>query len=122
VKAQTRNNKPLTEKEEYLTEILMDYLKNFRQKSYLFGRFKTYKWIGEQPRTSVRMLLWNFDSANGTQYLKQIFGDGPIPDFIMRNSCLRDRLCLVIVRNIEMNARDLDELDLAFKIEEKFGF
>ena len=68
------------------------------------------------------MLLWNFDSANGTQYLRQIFGDDPIPDFIMQNSSLRDRLCLVIVSNIEMNARDLDELELAYRIEEKFGF
>ena len=122
VKAQIRNSKPLTEKEEYLTEVLEDHLKNFQQKSYLFGLFNTYKWTAEQPKTSVRMLLWNFDSANGTQYLRQIFGDDPIPDFIMQNSSLRDRLCLVIVSNIEMNARDLDELELAFRIEEKFGF
>ena len=101
VKAQIRNNKPLTEKEEYLTEVLEDHLKNFQQKSYLFGLFNTYKWTAEQPKTSVRMLLWNFDSANGTQYLRQIFGDDPIPDFIMQNSSLRDRLCLVIVSNIE---------------------
>ena len=84
VKAQIRNNKPLTEKEEYLTEVLEDHLKNFQQKSYLFGLFNTYKWIAEQPKTSVRMLLWNFDSANGTQYLRQIFGDDPIPGFIMQ--------------------------------------
>ena len=122
MKTRIINKKPLTEKEEYLTEVLEDYLKNFQQKSYFFGRFHTYKWIGEQPKTSVRMLLWNFDSANGTQYLRQIFGDEPIPDFIMLNSNLRDRLCLVIVSNIDMNARDLDELELALRIEEKFGF
>ena len=122
VKTQIINSKPLTEKEEYLTEVLEDHLKNFQQKSYLFGLFKTYKWIAEQPKTSVRMLLWNFDCAKGTQYLRQVFGDDPIPGFIMQNSSLRDRLCLVIVSNIEMNARDLDELELAYRIEEKFGF
>ena len=36
VKAQIRNNKPLTEKEEYLTEVLEDHLKNFQQKSLLY--------------------------------------------------------------------------------------
>ena len=115
------HSEPLSEVEEWFIESLESYLANFHCKRSFFGLVRTWQWIGEKPKTTIRMFLWNFDKDNGTDYLRRIFGDEPIPDFIRRDKDLSQSLCWAIIDDLPNNSRDFDDMELFTKIDEKFN-
>ena len=112
---------PLTEVETWFIESMNEHLTNFKCRKKFFGFYRSYLWEGQIPKISIRMFIFNFDGSNGTDYLRRIFGDGDVPDFIIRNKELSDKLCHAIICEPCFNSRDLDEeFELRDKMLEKF--
>ena len=111
---------PLTETEEWFIESMSNYLENFQCKKKYLGILKLYFWEKE-PKTTIRMFLWRFDGNNGTDYLRRIFGDEPVPDFIIQDKAFSNKLCHAIICDPSNNSRDIDEeIILREKMLEKF--
>ena len=112
----------MSEVEEWFIESLESYLANFHCKRSFFGLVRTWQWIGEKPKTTIRMFLWNFDKDNGTDYLRRIFGDEPIPGFILGGIRISVRVSVgPLSTDLPNNSRDFDDMELFTKIEEKFN-
>ena len=112
---------PLTEVETWFIESMNEHLTNFKCRKKFFGFYRSYLWEGQIPKISIRMFIFNFDGSNGTDYLRRIFGDGDVPDFIIRNKEFSDKLCHAIICEPCFNSRDLDEeFELRDKMLEKF--
>ena len=112
---------PLTEVETWFIESMNEHLTNFKCRKRFFGFYRSYLWEGQIPKISIRMFIFNFDGSNGTDYLRRIFGDGDVPDFIIRNKEFSDKLCHAIICEPCCNSRDLDEeFELRDKMLEKF--
>jgi hypothetical protein len=115
-----RTIKRLTETEEWFIESMSDYLEDFQCKKKYLGILKLYFWEKE-PKTTIRMFLWRFDGNNGTDYLRRIFGDEPVPDFIIQDKAFSNKLCHAIICDPSNNSRDIDEeIILREKMLEKF--
>ena len=112
---------PLTEVEAWFIESMSEHLTNFKCRKKFFGFYRSYGWEGEIPKVSIRMFIFNFDGKYGSNYLRQIFGNGDVPDFIIRNKEFSDKLCHAIICEPCFNSRDLDEeFELREKMLEKF--
>ena len=117
-----QQTEPLSDVEKWFIESLESYLENFHCKRSFFGFVRTWQWTDEKPKTTIRMFLWTFDKHNGTDYLRRIFGDEPVPDFILRNKNLSQKLCWAIIDDLPNNSRDFDDgPELFSKIEGKFN-
>ena len=112
---------PLAEVEAWFIKSMSEFLTNFKCRKRFFGFYRSYGWEGKVPKTSIRMFIFNFDGNNGTDYLRRIFGDDSIPDFIIRDKEFSEKLCFAIISEPCFNSRDFDEeIELHEKMKEKF--
>ena len=111
----------LTEVEAWFIESMNEHLTNFKCRKRFFGFYRSYLWEGQIPKISIRMFIFNFDGNNGTDYLRRIFSDGEVPDFIIRNKEFSDKLCHAIICEPYFTSRDFEEeIELRDKMLEKF--
>ena len=111
---------PLTEIEKLFEKEINIYLKDFRCDKKFFGFYRSYYWE-KSPKLSMRMVLFNFDGKHATNFMQSIFGDEPVPDFILRNKKLSNMLCHAVCCDSYFSKQDFDaDMELRERMLEKF--
>ena len=114
------SDEALTEVEQLFEEKITVFLTDFMCDKKFFGLYRSYYWK-EEPKMSIRMFLFNFDGKHGTNYFQCIFGDNPLPHFMLRNKKLREKICHALFCEPSFRRETFDqEVDLRERMLEKF--
>ena len=70
----------------------------------------------------MRLFLFQFDGEHGSNFLQCIFGEEPIPDFILKNEVLSDRICHAVCCDSYFSKQGFDaDMELREKMLNKFN-